>query len=179
MPNEKEEKKTLTGQNLLFPIDNKAAAVFSADRVYRYTLWRRWRGNGGNYVQFIGLNPSTADELTDDNTIRCCTGYARRWGYDAFCMTNLFAFRATDPRVMKRAREPVGAENDHYLSEIADGARLIVAVWSIHGGFLNRDREILELFGHRLFCIGTSRDGHPWHPLYKSKELIPIPFNKL
>lgn len=48
---------------------------------------------------FIGLNPSTADETQDDPTVRRCIRYAQSWGYGALYMTNIFAFRATDPRV--------------------------------------------------------------------------------
>jgi hypothetical protein len=41
-------------------------AVFSPDRVYRYVLTRRWDGGDGTVVNFIGLNPSTADEQVND-----------------------------------------------------------------------------------------------------------------
>ena len=59
----------------------------------------------------IGLNPSTADETTNDPTVRRCIGFSRRWGFAGLEMLNLFAFRATDPRVMLRAFNPVGARN--------------------------------------------------------------------
>lgn len=78
-------------------LDQASAARFSLCRRYRYDLWRRWDISKG-YAMFIGLNPSTADKTADDPTIRRCIGFARSWGYGALCMTNLFAFRATDPR---------------------------------------------------------------------------------
>ena len=96
--------------------------IFSPCRRYRYTLWRAWDMFNPGYVMFIGLNPSTADEVQDDPTIRRCIGYAKEWGYGAFCMTNIFAFRATDPRVMKAQADPVGPENDKWLTECAKGA---------------------------------------------------------
>ena len=48
--------------------------VFSPCRRWRYTLWREWQAElpmfgpneGVKYVQFIGLNPSTADEVQND-----------------------------------------------------------------------------------------------------------------
>jgi hypothetical protein len=83
--------------------------IFSADRRYRYTLWRDWSKDllcgmdsrprlagdqtPNQFVQFIGLNPSTADEKQDDPTIRRCIGFAKAWGYGAMCMTNIFAWR--------------------------------------------------------------------------------------
>ena len=68
----------------------------------------------------IGLNPSTADEVTDDPTVRRCINYAKAWGYAGLCMTNLFAYRATDPVVMKAVAEPIGPDNDRYLAECAN-----------------------------------------------------------
>lgn len=163
-------------QNSLFPAEAERSAEFSPCRTYRYTLRRRWR-EGNDFVQFIGLNPSKADETTDDNTIRVCTSFAKKWRYDGLIMTNLFAYRATDPRVMKRAENPVGSENDKYLLKVAEKARIIVAVWSIHGKHLGRDESVKKLFPNRLLCIGRSKEGHPWHPLYKPGNLVPIPFN--
>lgn len=63
---------------------------------HRYTLRRDWLGVGG-IVNFIMLNPSTADEIFNDPTIRKCIGFAKRWGFSGLVVTNLFAFRATDP----------------------------------------------------------------------------------
>lgn len=70
--------------------------IFSPCGRYRYTLWREWIGGEG-FVQFIGLNPSTATDTEDDPTIRRCINYAKSWGYGGMCMTNLFAYRATLP----------------------------------------------------------------------------------
>ena len=86
--------------------------VFSPCRRWRYTLWRDWMddvleleeragNNSAKYAMFIGLNPSTADETRDDPTVRRCVGFAKSWGYGALCMTNIFAWRDTDPAGMK------------------------------------------------------------------------------
>lgn len=139
--------------------------IFSPCRQYRYTLWREWDMFNPNYVQFIGLNPSTADEVQDDPTIRRCIGFAKRWGYGAMCMTNIFAFRATDPKVMKQCPLPVGPENDRWLVEIARGASLTVAAWGVHGEFMARNVEVMKLLDN-LQCFGVTKDGHPKHPLY-------------
>lgn len=55
------------------------SAILSADRKYRYVLNRIWDETKSTVV-FIGLNPSTADEETDDQTIRKCIGYAKKMG---------------------------------------------------------------------------------------------------
>ncbi len=167
--------------------------VFSPGRAYRYTLWREWDfaavkpdefalGFDGfknlkrseDYVMFIGLNPSTADETKDDPTIRRCRAFAKSWGYGAMCMTNLFAFRATNPKVMMRHTDPVGPDNDTWLSTIAADANLIVAAWGKHGRFRERDQRIINLIPH-LQCLRRNDDGTPEHPLYLPKTLTPIP----
>ena len=55
-------------------------AILSTDRKYRYVLTRIWDETKPTVV-FIGLNPSIADEETDDQTIQKCIGYSKRWRY--------------------------------------------------------------------------------------------------
>lgn len=78
---------------------------------------------------FVGLNPSTADESKDDNTIRRCVAYAKEWGFDGLCMTNLFAYRATDPKVMLAQADPVGEGNDQVLLDLSKSAGMVIAAW--------------------------------------------------
>lgn len=144
--------------------------AFSEDRRYRYTLWRHWGATERpRYLQVIGLNPSTADEVQDDPTIRRCIGFAKAWGYDALCMTNLFAFRATQPADMKAAADPIGPDNDWWLRECAAGAGLVLAAWGVHGDYLGRAAEVVRWFEgweYPLHALGTTKGGHPRHPLY-------------
>lgn len=127
-------------------------------------------------VMFIGLNPSTADETTDDPTIRRCIGFAKRWGYGGIWMTNLFALRATDPKVMLAHPEPVGPENDERLLHWYSRSNLVIAAWGQHGKHRGRARQILKKL-RDLYCLGRTRDGHPRHPLYVKGDTEPIPFD--
>ena len=146
-------------------------AKFSPCRLYRYTLWRKWIGGKG-YALVIGLNPSTADEVTDDPTVRRCSNYAKAWGYASLCMTNLFAYRATDPVVMKAVAEPIGPDNDRYLAECAQRAAVVVAAWGNHGTYRGRAGEVLGLLGE-LHFLRLTQSGQPAHPLYLRKTLTP------
>lgn len=147
--------------------------IFSSCRTYRYALWREWIGGDG-YAMFVGLNPSTADETQDDPTIRRCIAYAKAWGYSGLCMTNLFAYRATQPEDMKSATDPVGPENDAYLKTLAEGAGVIVAAWGVHGTHGGRHNAVRAMLPG-LHCLALTKDGHPGHPLYLRKTLTPIP----
>lgn len=54
-------------------------AALSPDGVYRYRLWRIWDDDLAP-TAFVMLNPSTADAMQDDPTIRRCMSFARSWG---------------------------------------------------------------------------------------------------
>jgi hypothetical protein len=141
--------------------------------MYRYTLWREWIGGEG-YAMFVGLNPSTADEKADDATIRRCVAFAKSWGYEALCMTNLFAYRTVSPEIMKAGPQPVGPENDRWLMEMATGAGVIVAAWGVDGGFKGRDAEVVQMLPS-MHCLGLTKAGQPRHPLYLRADLTPKP----
>lgn len=153
-------------------------ASFSPDRRYRYTLWRTWDESKPT-VMVIGLNPSTADENHLDNTLKKCAKLAHSWGYGSFVMTNLFAFRATDPLDMKACFEPVGPQNDAFLRELAFACKLVLAAWGTHGGWLGRDQQVIQMLTRRgvnLSCLKLTKDGHPWHPLYVKDSTRPMRF---
>lgn len=148
-------------------------AILSPCRSYRYALWRRW-GDGPS-VLFVMLNPSTADATEDDATIRKCVGYAKRWGYGSLSVANLFAFRATDPRVMMAAIDPVGPDNDETISGLAKEASMIVAAWGKDGSYGGRDKVVLAMLPN-THCLHRNKDGTPGHPLYLRNEATPYPF---
>lgn len=171
---------------------NERQTIFSSCRKYRYTLWRDWsdiggdclfssaHGNAHRFVQFIGLNPSTADETLDDPTIRRCIGFAKAWGYGALCMTNLFAFRATDPEVMKVEEFPVGESymNDLHLYRTAEKAGIVICAWGKHGSHGNErgkfvKARLMEVASTKLYHLGLNSDGSPRHPLYLSAKTVP------
>lgn len=169
---------------------NPFPTLFSSCRRYRYTLWRQWdmqhdlvASQGGSaydrtdqFLMVIALNPSTADETHDDPTVRRCIDYAQRWGFGGLCMTNLFGWRDTLPSRMKAAAEPVGVGNDVAIESVAAEAGLVLAAWGRHGTWLDRDKRVRELVGS-MQCLGTNKDGTPKHPLYLSKELLPVRFD--
>lgn len=151
-------------------------AVYSPCEAYRYSLDRVWDSDGGR-VMFVMLNPSTADELRNDPTVERCERRARTLGFGAFRVTNIFAFRATDPRDMRRAADPVGPANDATLREGADWADHIIAAWGVHGAHLDRGSQVAAMLQRGttpLFHLGLTRAGHPRHPLYLPYAQAPI-----
>lgn len=161
----------MTSSSIKNQKDVESSAQFSECRRYRYQLWRKW--SDGGYAMFIGLNPSTADETINDRTICRCMTFAKDWGYGALLMTNLFAFRATDPKVMKREAEPVGPANDQWLMDSAASASVIVAAWGADGIYRNRAQAVRAIV-KPLHYLRLTKDGHPGHPLYLPKTLTPL-----
>ena len=149
------------------------AAKFSKDWAHRYALWRLWDRSQG-HVLFVCLNPSTADEAEDDPTVRKCMRYADRWGFGGICIANLFAYRATDPSVLKDADDPVGPRNDYWLRRLAKQSALTVAGWGNHGTLLNRASQVRSLISD-LSYLKRNKSGQPSHPLYLSPSLLPKP----
>ena len=95
-----------------------------------------------------------------------CISFAQREGCDAYVMTNIFAFRSTNPDVMKDEDEPVGGpENDDWLVRCSSFASVVIAAWGVHGEYRSRAREVANLIPN-LKCLGTTAGGHPRHPLY-------------
>lgn len=156
-------------------------AKFSDCKTYRYALWRTWDTcylSDKPYAMFLMLNPSTADESVNDPTVERCQRYAHSWDYGGLVVCNLFAFRATNPADMKAAADPVGPENDAIIIKYALDAGVVVCGWGNHGGFLSRSQAILSLLRQKdivPYCLTTTKQNEPGHPLYLKKDLAPRP----
>ena len=145
----------------------KAARLSECGR-YRYWLGRIW--DEADSLVFVMLNPSTADAAIDDPTIRRCMAFARREGYGGISVLNLYALRSPDPKALLTCEDPVGPENDGYLrltlEEQARRGHPVIAAWGTNA---KRERvvDVLTLAGGVFWgCLGTTKDGHPRHPLY-------------
>jgi hypothetical protein len=163
-------------QSVLFEDDTRGA-TFSPCGSYRYRLWRPTglpRDRRDRRVLWVMLNPSTADESTDDATIRRIIGFSRGWGYWRLDVCNLFAYRATNPVRLVAVDDPVGPENDRHIGEVALAATDVVLGWgdSLPPGFDTRPAEVLRLMSKcPIWCLARTASGQPHHPLRLPKDL--------
>lgn len=148
-----------------------ASAIISDCGLYRYRLERHALSGAGS-VAWIMVNPSTADAKEDDPTIRKVIGFSERIGAGWAIVGNKFAYRATDVRELKGARDPIGPENDEHLSAIMQDAGQIIVAWGPLAKLPPHLRRrwykvarIADGLGKPLMCFGTAQDGHPRHPL--------------
>jgi hypothetical protein len=170
------EGMTVRGFALEMESDEESSrgAVLSPDLRYRYVLWRRWTSSPrARRMVVVGLNPSTADATRDDNTLRRCLAFAKREQCQMLVMLNLFAFRATDPKELRFAADPIGPDFDKYFAQqiVHDGVNddLVVAAWGDPGVHHSRAADVANLLVKRVrvvHCLGKAQAGHPRHPLY-------------
>ena len=154
------------------------SALFSPCGAYRYVLTRNELGGEGKVV-FVMLNPSTADAMQDDPTIRRCIRFAKTWGYNHLTVLNIFALRATDPRALFRSNNPVGHRNEAAFREILPGVDKVICAWGNYGIFRGqavKANEWIEQCNHRPHALDITSKGMPKHPLYipASKKPFPI-----
>jgi hypothetical protein len=165
---------------------SESGAHLSSCRRYRFRLWRSWNTSRPTCA-FVGLNPSTADETTDDPTIRKCVAFARAWGFGRCEVVNLFALRSTDPggllRIGARSREVWAMDaNDRVIAGVVATCPRLVLAWGSHAKIRSvvtpreravrrRIESVAEVLHKNGRCIeighlGTNADGSPRHPLY-------------
>ncbi len=191
----------------------KRGAILSEDGLYRYALQREverelrplcrdcadsptfgWCMNQPRmicnptwFLVFCMLNPSTADEVDDDNTIAKCCGFAQRMGFGGIAVVNLFAYRATKVRVLYKriddAFDAVGPSNDAWTAAaFAYAARtsgFVVPAWGKPNPRIRARvahvRRLIDEAAVAARCLGTNKDGSPGHPLMLSydRDLVP------
>lgn len=143
-------------------------AVISVCGKYRYLLRRVWNEDRMRAL-FVMLNPSTADAEVDDATIRSCIRLCRSWDYGSLEVVNLFGWRATDPRELVDADEPIGQDNDRVAAAAIERCDVTICAWGAHKMAESRADKMRNLITSRrpaAFCLGTTKSGAPKHPLY-------------
>ncbi len=157
-------------------------AIFSDCGRYRYRLERE--GKGGGATAIIMVNPSTADALRDDHTIRKLRGFGERYEWGTLIVGNIFALRATDVTELGRVTDPVGPLNSRNIARIMSAADRVVFAW---GPLAKQPRRWRYLWrdvnyaarkaGHQPLALGAPcADGQPAHPLMLSYDRAPQPW---
>ena len=159
-----------------------ATTVFSVNDRYRYALRRNVKNLASNTPKratskclFVMLNPSTANEVQDDPTVRRCMVYAARWGYETLLVANIFAYRSPHPAAIyqlatERDGDPIGPDNDQAISELAVQANRVICAWGNDGSLRCRGDKVHELLANLSvipYALGVTKiQKQPSHPLY-------------
>ena len=98
------------------------SAELSPDRKYRRRLDRWWAE--GPRVAWLMCNPSLADEVRDDPTVRKCVGFTMRWGFPGLTIINPFDLVCTNPADLVLSQYPATLQNGIAIGKVARAARL-------------------------------------------------------
>ena len=161
--------------------DDQSGATFSDNGLYRYSLWRIWEP-ARELMNFCMLNPSTADENDNDPTIVRCCHRAKTMGYGGLIVTNIFAYRSTDPKELKKVEDPEGMWNPSRIIEVAQMCDVTICGWGKHGTINGQGDKVLRqlLFWNgqnKIRTLKLNKDGSPAHPLYIGYDVKPIPID--
>ena len=143
-----------------------SGAVLDSERKYRFLLWRFW--DERPRMLFIGLNPSTANELVNDPSITRLCGFARRWGYGGLYACNLYPYITPEPKDLLSEVRNHGA-NTPAIQMAVKLVVLTVCGWgdgikSVPEGD-SRARAVYDMLEAPM-CWGLTVSGNPKHPLY-------------
>lgn len=141
---------------------NYKGAEFSKCGKYRYKLWRVWDDSLPK-AMCIGLNPSTANERTNDQTISYLVKMLSKLGYGGFYMMNLFAFISSKPAALLTCADPLG-DNDNKLKEVSAICKDVIVCWGSFKQAQERIKEVLPNYPDAK-CFGVNINGTPMHPL--------------
>jgi hypothetical protein len=157
-------------------------ASFSDCGAYRYRLWREWDASLP-VLAFLMLNPSTADHLVDDPTIRRCLAHAVAGKFGRLEVVNLFPLRATNPDTLLTDFDPLGPRRmaDGAIANAIEQAEIVICAWGAHPAAERRAAEVAQMpainnSSAKLFSLGLNKNGTPRHPLYVPAATRPVPF---
>jgi hypothetical protein len=131
------------------------------------------------------LNPSTADDEYNDQTINRVIQFSTSFGFGGFYVGNLFSYIATKPKEMiewvkftsPQSQQVWKKKNDNALIEMVGESKMIIFAWGSNGGHPVLQQRALEIIKRwKGSCLDTLNNLHPGHPLYLSPSCGPYPY---
>lgn len=158
------------------------SAVISDCGAYRYRLDREVQPEGDVFA-FFGVNPSTADSMLDDATVRKWRGFTLRNGGRKFVVGNVFSYRSTDVCELGKVPFQQGPQHFAHLTEIIELADVLVPCWGRLDKVPKDLRGQCDMLmawllqtGKPVMHFGTTKCGQPLHPLMLGYDTQLIPW---
>ncbi|ASD51906.1 hypothetical protein JT318_gp21 [Pseudomonas phage PspYZU01] len=149
-------------------------------------------GPSSGTMAFIGINPSTADVVKDDQTIKKMCGFAARSGFERIVVGNVFRFRHKSVKVMAEHYLGMGPEGrtEAFLADtaawqrIADECECVTLCWGnrlkVPEPLRHRIHACERFFRNhgkiRVYHLGFTKEGDPRHPQMLGYN---VPFTRL
>jgi hypothetical protein len=166
-----------------------SSAVISECGLYRYRLERDCGlpFDGSKVFAYFGINPSTADAMLDDATVRKWRGFTLRNGGHRFIVGNVFPYRATDVQELATCADPIGdfLTYSSHTKQIAEDADILVPCWGNSSKVPKELRSRFDRFiaalrttGKPIMTFGFTASGDPKHPLMLGYDTQLTPWSK-
>ena len=135
--------------------------------------------NGERTLVIFGINPSIANKEKSDPTISTILNRLETWGYDSFVMLNIYPERATQLKNLpQEIDENLHKKNIEEIKKVISTAYGVLIAWG--NQIKHRDyfykiclKEIEKAIDEsciKTYCLGTSKSGHPYHPIARVKK---------
>lgn len=141
-------------------------------------------------VVVVGINPSTAMEGKSDRTITLVSRCAKALGYTEMIILNLFTYRQTDLKIVKRKKDDTTESIERTKFDSKDNRELlkdadVIIAWGIDRSFSKEKKiafeEILKTVPEgKIWCV--EKNGRsPVHPRVwtYSEECKVIPYREV
>lgn len=131
-------------------------------------------------MAFIGINPSTADVVKDDQTIKKMCGFAARSGFEQIVVGNVFRYRNKDVKQVpvhylgmhSADRELAYLDDEAAWQRIADECEAVTLCWGdrtkVPENMRHRIHACERFFRKhgkiRVYTLGFTKQGDPRHP---------------
>ncbi len=161
----------------IYTMEINRQAHFSEDGKHRYWLLRSWE-ESPRMILLIGLNPSTANDIQDDNTVRSCIRLTQQLGYGGFIICNLYSFITRDPKILQaNMADAITIATNMYLVSMIAKTHKTICAWGSWKFISDRATEVLAII-NEPYCFGCNGDGTPKHPLYLNSKAELINYKK-
>ncbi len=161
----------------------RITALFSPCRTWRYRLTLPFSGRAGDMIAVFLKNPSSANEIAADKTVRTASEYVWRKFPQAggLHILNLYALRGTDSKevggVLRQRGESyvIGPQNDATIRETLGASSAVIVAWGGHAGippalYDKRVARCLEILCENQPAIWRNgrkgSDKYPFHACY-------------
>ncbi len=172
-----------------------AGATISPCGKYRYVLWRKFK-TVGRRILWNCLNPSWADGSIDDPSLGRMMSFSKREGASEIYVCNFCAYRTSKPAELYRAAKSgfdvEGPENKRHIAEMLKTCDMCIVGWGNARALRGQSEKIskhspesmMEFIKDQnvnkipIMCLGTTKHGHPRHPLFvpASRKLVPFDY---
>lgn len=170
----------MTQLHLGQPAGGSSAVISNCGR-YRYRLERTVDPGNDRTLLWCMLNPSVASATMDDPTIRKVVGFTRRNRFGRAVVVNAYAYRATDPKDLRRAAKSgvdvFGPNNADHIRTLSREFDHCVVAWGANLTDRVHEGRVLSLLQYgplKLWTLGVHR--FPRHPLMLSYQTPLVPW---